>query len=89
MFTGFGSEVERILGFICRFRDIIAKSTAFATKGTAESLVAISAQHFLPAVSGNMFGLCVEKKDSPVHVMSDDAFFKIIQDVFQIILVTH
>jgi hypothetical protein len=89
VFTGLGREVERILGFIGRFRVIIAKCTAFTTKWTAERLVAISAQHFLPAVSGNMFGLRIEKKDSPVHVMGDDAFFEIIQDVFQVILVTH
>jgi hypothetical protein len=36
-----------------------------------------------------MFGLRVEEKDAPVHVMGDDAFFKIIQNVFQIILVAH
>jgi hypothetical protein len=89
VFTGFGSEVERILGFIGRFRVIIAKYTAFTTKWTAESLMAVSAEHLLPAVSGNMFGLRVEKKDAPVHVMGDDAFFEIIQDVFQVILVTH
>jgi hypothetical protein len=87
--TGFGSEVECILGFIGRFRVIIAKGTMFAAKRTAERLVAISAQHFLPAVSGNLLSLRVEKKDAPVHVMSDDAFFEIIQDVFQVILVTH
>ena len=89
VFAGFGSEVERILGFSGRCRVIIAKHTAFATKWTAERLVAISAQHLLSTVSGNMFGLRVEKKDAPVHVMSDDAFFEIIQDVFQVILVTH
>jgi hypothetical protein len=36
-----------------------------------------------------MFGLRIEKKDSPVHVMGDDALFEIIQDVFQVILMTH
>jgi hypothetical protein len=89
VFTGFGSEVERILGFFGRLRVIIAKYTAFATKWTAESLMAISAQHLLPAVTGNVFGLLVKKKDAPVVVMGDDAFFEVIQDVFQVILVTH
>ena len=51
--------------------------------------MAISAQHFLPAISGNMLGLRIEKKDSPVHVMGDDALFEIIQNIFQVILVAH
>jgi hypothetical protein len=55
-------------------------------KRAAKSLVAISPQDLLPAVAGNTFGLLIEKKDAPVHVMGNDAFFKIVQDSFQVIL---
>jgi hypothetical protein len=43
----------------------------------------------LSAVTGDAFGLLVEEKDAPVHVMGDYSFSEAVQHVFQVVTVTH
>jgi hypothetical protein len=51
--------------------------------------MAIPAQHFITRVTADAFGFGIEKKDAPVHVVGDNPFFEIIQDIFQVIPVAH
>jgi hypothetical protein len=49
----------------------------------------IPAQHVFTPVTGDAFGFGIKKKDAPVHVVGDNPFFEIIQDIFKVIPVAH
>jgi hypothetical protein len=87
--AAFGADVQGVFGFLRQFGRIFTKNTAFSAKGTAKSLMAIPAQYIRAAVTGDAFGFRIEKKDAPVHVMGNNPFFKVIQDIFQVVPVAH
>jgi hypothetical protein len=54
-----------------------------------ESFMAVLAQNFLSAVTGDAFGLLVEEEDASVHVVGNNPLSEAVQHMFQVIPVTH
>ncbi len=51
--------------------------------------MAVAAQHLRPGVAGDALRLPVEKEDPALHVVGDDAFLEVVQDLFEVVPVAH
>ena len=64
---------------------MVAEGAALPAEGDAEGVVAVPAEDFFPAESGNLFGLLVEKEDAAIQVVRDNPLFEIIEDAGQVL----
>jgi hypothetical protein len=83
-FAGFSRYVGGISVFIVQNSSVLAKRAALAAKGEAKSVMAILAQNFPALVASDSLRFPVEKENSAIEIMGDNAFLKIIENTFQV-----
>ena len=75
LFAGFGGKGQRVFQAVHADVAAVAERAALATEGSFEDVVAILAQDFFAGVAGDALGFGIEKIDTPLHVVGDDALF--------------
>jgi hypothetical protein len=88
-FATLGRDAQGVLRIFSDVWRIVTELTATSAKRMAECFMTVLANYFLTVIAGYTFSFMIEEKNLPVQIVRDNPFFETVQNMLQVIAMTH